>query len=49
MFKEFVLKLFRESLVESYKYNFTILGSVSYVLNKLDWVLIEQVGYSKVK
>jgi hypothetical protein len=36
MFKEFVLKLFRESLVEPYKYSFAILGSVYYVLDKLD-------------
>jgi hypothetical protein len=36
MFKKFVLKLFRESLVEPYKYSFTILGSVGYVLNKSD-------------
>jgi hypothetical protein len=36
MFKEFVLKLFRESLVKPRKYSFTILGSVSYILDKLD-------------
>ncbi len=49
MFKKFVLKLFKQSLVKPCKYCFTILGSISYVLNKLDRVLIEQVGYSKVK
>jgi hypothetical protein len=49
MFKEFVLKLFRESLVEPCKYSFTILGSIGYVLNKSNQVLVERVGYSKVK
>jgi hypothetical protein len=49
MFKEFVLKLFKESLVEPYKYSFAILGSFSYVLNKLDRVLVERVSYSEVK
>jgi hypothetical protein len=41
MFKKFVLKLFRESLVEPYEYSFTILGSIGYVLNKLDGILVE--------
>jgi hypothetical protein len=36
MFKKFILKLLRESLVEPRKYSFTILGSVGYILNKLD-------------
>jgi hypothetical protein len=36
MFKKFVLKLLRESLVKPYKYGFVILGSLSRVLNKLD-------------
>ncbi len=36
MFKKFVLKLFRESLVEPYKYSFAILSSVGYILNKSD-------------
>ncbi len=49
MLKQLILKLFRESLVKPYKYSFTILGSVGYVLNKLDRVLIERVSYSKVK
>ncbi len=49
MFKKFVLKLFRESLVEPYEYSFAILGSVGGVLNKPDRVLVEQVGYPEVK
>ncbi len=49
MFKKFVFKLFRESLVEPRKYSFTILGSVGGVLNKLNRVLIERVGYPEVK
>ncbi len=49
MFKEFVFKLFRESLVEPCKYSFVILGSFSYVLNKSDRVLVERVVYPKVK
>jgi hypothetical protein len=49
MFKKFILKLLRESLVEPCKYSFTILGSFGYVLNKLDRVLVERVSYSKVK
>jgi hypothetical protein len=49
MFKKFILKLLRESLVEPYKYSFAILGSVGYILNKLDRILVKQVGYPKVK
>ncbi len=49
MFKKFVLQLFRESLVEPRKYSFAVLGSISYVLNKLDRILVKQVGYPKVK
>jgi hypothetical protein len=49
MFKKFILKLLRESLIEPYKYSFTILGSVGYILNKLDRILVKQVGYPKVK
>jgi hypothetical protein len=49
MLKKFVLKLFRESLVEPRKYSFAILGSVGGVLNKPNRVLIEQVGHPKVK
>jgi hypothetical protein len=49
MFKKFVLKLFRQSLVESCKYSFTILGSVGGILNKPDRVLVERVGYPEVK
>jgi hypothetical protein len=36
MFKKFILKLFKESLVEPCKYSFAILGSIGYILNKLD-------------
>jgi hypothetical protein len=36
MFKKFVLKLLRESLVEPCKYGFAVLGSFGYVLNKSD-------------
>jgi hypothetical protein len=49
MFKKFVLKLLKESLVEPCKYSFVILSSFGYVLNKSDRVLVERVGYSKVK
>jgi hypothetical protein len=47
--KKFVFKLFRESLVKPYEYSFTILGSVGGVLNKLNRVLVERVGYPKVE
>jgi hypothetical protein len=36
MFKKFVLKLFRESLIEPYKYSLAILYSFYCVLNKSD-------------
>ncbi len=49
MFKKFILKLLRESLVEPCKYSFVILGSISYVLNKLDRILVKRVSYPKVK
>jgi hypothetical protein len=49
MFKKFILKLLRESLVKPCKYSFAILGSVSYILNKSDRILVKQVGYPKVK
>jgi hypothetical protein len=49
MFKKFILKLLRESLVKPYKYSFAILGSISYVLNKLDRILVKRVSYPKVK
>jgi hypothetical protein len=41
VFKKFILKLLRESLVEPCKYSFTILGSISSILNKTDRVLVE--------
>jgi hypothetical protein len=49
MFKKFILKLLRESLVEPREYSFTILSSVSYVLNKSDRILVKRVSYPKVK
>jgi hypothetical protein len=36
MFKKFILKLLRKSLVEPCKYSFAILGSIGYILNKSD-------------
>jgi hypothetical protein len=41
MFKKFILKLLRESLVEPRKYSFAILSSFGYVLDKSDRVLVE--------